>query len=336
MRPYSKRWGAIVVAILALIVGGCGSGSHHHATALPNGAPKPTLTAPPCHVSPTNGTPGACAPHQPGSLKPTAPRPTATSYPQFVDLSNNDPVNASGMRAIKAHGFVGLYAKVNQATYIDPTYAGMVRDARAAGLKVGGYDFMDPGRASASHDADLFVGRLKATGTCTGKDVMPPTLDVEYGSIGRSQVDAAVAVVRKACGRAQIYTGQWYWNPHVGCYWPSNVSGWISGYPNLYLPCGLKAATAHQYTDRGFNGALSGDVSRFLGTDAQFAAYSGTQPLKPPSQGARDRCREANRLRSHTKHPLTKRQQARVVALAAFFKRNHLSCTRGHVRRVAA
>jgi hypothetical protein len=339
--PAIVALGFVAAAVIVLLL--VGPGDNHPATVptLPNGAPKPLLRALGCHVSPTAGVPGACAP-RPLSIRRLLPS-TALPGPRFIDLSNNNPVSAQGMRAIKARGYVGVIVKVNQAGYRDPTAAGMVHAARAVGLKVGGYGFADPTRVGPIQEAHFFVAYAKQAGVCGGQGVFPATLDAEYGNITRGYVAVWVGIVRHACGSVQIYTGQWYWNPHVGCYWPSGVRGWVSAYGvsdvRRYLPCGLGALLLeHQYTDREFNGANTADASTFFGSSSQLDTYTGAKPkpapLIPPSKWARRRCLAANDLRHHRRHPLTRHQQARLQSHIAFFRRNHLSCYGPRVRRI--
>src|SRR4051812_20717931 len=99
----------LLLAVLALA--GCG-GDHqaqHKPSAtryLANGAPKPALRAPACHVTATSGEMGACAPKPPVTAAVQPPRNEA-GFPRFIDLSNNNPISGAGLKKVKAAGFRG-------------------------------------------------------------------------------------------------------------------------------------------------------------------------------------------------------------------------------------
>lgn len=274
-------------AALVVLLAGCGGPSKPARVGPKHDAPKPLQTAPPCHVDPQHGTMGACAPKPPPGLK-LGPPLAANGNPRFVDLSNNDPVYGAGAyRAMRARGYVGVDVKVNQASYIDRTAAGMLSSARATGMRVGGYDFADNTSGTGPvTEANIFVGRLRALGICGGRGAIPPTGDFEYGQITPSYVNQWVAVVRRACGRVQIYTGAWYWNVHVGCYWPQGVAGWVSAYASSvqpYLPCGIgQNLLEWQFSDHAFNGANTSDASVYLHGPASWDRYTNAGPPPKP------------------------------------------------------
>lgn len=191
----------------------------------------------------------------------------------MVDLSNNDPVYGVGAyRAMKAHGVTALYVKLTEGTgFVDSTAYRMAHDAKAAGLRVGGYDFAHVCNDSASSERALFEQRRAITGANT----LPGVLDAEYGGgCGSGWVRAW----RAGGETTSIYTGAWWWNPSVGCYWPADAQAWVSGYGVSYpsMPCGRSHLDSWQYTDAGFNGATRADLSvGVLGT-------TGPAP-KPPN-----------------------------------------------------
>jgi len=279
----ASRTLAATVALIVLLAG-CGGTSKPARVGPKHDAPKPAQLAPPCHISPQSGQMGACAPKPPPGARLAAPR-TVVGSPHFLDLSNNDPIYSVGAyRQMRAHGYTGAVFKLNQAGYIDRTAAGQVAAARQAGDRVGGYDFADTTQGVGPiAEAHIFIGRLQALGLCGGRGVIPPTGDFEYGTITPSYVVTWVAIVRQACGRVQIYTGQWYWNPHVGCFWPRGVPGWISGYGALYLPCGIGADfLEQQFSDHGYNGFNSTDVSVYLHGSASWDRYTNAGPPPKP------------------------------------------------------
>lgn len=199
---------------------------------------------------------------------------SATTYP---DLSNNDPTY--NMAAIKAHGHPAVVLKVNQGVgFLDSTFYYMATAAKHAGLCVGGYDFVQEYTAA---EAYTFVNRLHAAGIYRGTScTLPPTLDVEFGVPSQAGLEHMVAVLVREYGRVQIYTGQWYWAPHFGCWVPPQAHLWLSGYPYASTLCGTRAwqYVVHQYADNAFNGVFSSDMNAWLGSDPGFKAFAQTSP----------------------------------------------------------
>lgn len=228
-----------------------------------------------------NGSMGACAPTD--TFKPVPPKLTlrlgAAGGITFSDRSNNDPT--TNMAAIRAHGHPALYAKVVQGLgFVDGWFLPQVRSARAAGLAVGGYDFVS---TYSTAEAFFFANRLRLAGvTRASARTLPPVLDIEYASASRAGVQAMVNLLHRAYGRVAIYTGAWYWGPHLGCWWPKGAYGWISGYPSAPLPCGMpsSAFVIHQYTDHGFDGAGYADMNLWLGSPAAWRTFSHTATPK--------------------------------------------------------
>lgn len=313
------RFSRPILGLLAAgLLAGCGGTTHHSPAPAPAPA-HPAVTA--CTVPVGHGTPGACAPApiKAAGHVPLFGSPLQTHRSiQIVDLSNNDPIY--DMRPLARFGIKGMWLKVQEGTgYRDPTFGAMVNASRRAGIPVGGYDFVRDYNAS---EAYLFVARLKATGTCTGKNTLPPVLDMEAGSASQRGVQVMVDVVRHACGRVAIYTGLWYWNPALGQWWPHSVSAWISGYPNIVGSANYGHVAVHQFTDRGYNGVFNADLSVWLGSQAAYAAYSSSRPVHHGHSAGYLRRRDQRHL-----HVLYRtRQQERVV-----ISRHH--CRRRHDRR---
>lgn len=211
---------------------------------------------------------------------------TAVAVPQFPDFSNNDPCYCAA--TLKVHGIKGEIDKANQGTrFIDSTFAGMVADAKLHKLPVGGYDFDELYTAQETY---TFVNRLKAVGINRNTvRTFPPTLDIEYFHPTRAGVEHQLAVLFRVYGRAQIYTGSFFWEEHFGCWAPPKVTFWIAGYPTARTPCGVPSTRwyAHQYTDHGFNGAGLADLSRFRGTAALFSHYTQAVPVQLDVAGLR-------------------------------------------------
>ena len=109
--------------------------------------------------------------------------------------------------------------KATQGTgYVNPYFADDARAARAHGLIVGAYHFLDSdvgGTAQANHFLDVI-------GSAPDGD-LPPMIDVEDTTSGFSAADRAqvmhdwIARVEQATGRRPlIYSGSWYWGPYLG------------------------------------------------------------------------------------------------------------------------
>lgn len=230
------------------------------------------------------GSMGACAPEESSAAPFASFRPGPITYP---DLSNNDPCVCAA--TIKAHGHPLEIDKVNQGTgFIDGWFAPMARDAKAHRLAIGGYDF-DQDYTTA--EVYVFIKRLKSVGIERGTpNTAPPTLDVEFGAANRAGLEHQLAVLFRVYGRASIYTGGWYWLPHFGCWIPPRVSFWLSGYPTAQILCGLPGSrwVSHQYTDNGFNGRFSADMSTWLKSSAAFDSFiQRTPPLTPAQRRAK-------------------------------------------------
>jgi len=258
----------ITFMVPVVLLAGCGT-THHQ-------APRPRT--PSCVVPAGHGSPGACAP-APILAAARAPHLGALLGArrgvQIVDLSNNDPIY--DMRPLARFGIKGMWLKVNEGTgFTDQTFSPMVRSARAAGIPVGGYDFV---RDYSAFEANLFVIRLRATGTCTGRNTLPPVLDIEAGQASQGGVQVMVNIVRRSCGRVAIYTGLWYWIPQLGRWWPAGVSAWISGYPNIVDHANYNGVAVHQFTDRGYNGVSSADLSTWEGNTASYARFVASTPV---------------------------------------------------------
>lgn len=256
-RPGRRRRASPVLTVAALTVAAImllAAGRHHGLAPAPHRTARAMAACQ--QAADGHGQMGACAPGPRGLQAPPPPAGV-----RIVDLSNNNPATCAQIVAMRRHGVRGLYVKVNQGTgFIDRTAAGMVRCARRAGLATGGYDFV---AAYSAAEARVFVARLRAVGmTRTAHGWLPPVLDVEYAAASRGGVTAMVQTVRAAFGRVMIYTGGWYWTPHLGAWWPG-VRAWLAGYPTAPRFPGLRAGLyrAHQYTDRGFNGAYISDLS---------------------------------------------------------------------------
>lgn len=111
--------------------------------------------------------------------------------------------------------------KVNEGDRLDPVLSKpRVRDAKAAGLIVGGYDFVwpKPGRTGAQ-EFDIFRDRAKVVGLLE-PGCLRPAIDIEVTLLDphgtrryvKSWIDQCVARLGVV---PLVYTGDWFWHPHV-------------------------------------------------------------------------------------------------------------------------
>jgi lysozyme len=234
----------------------------------PGAVPAPPGQVPGCDASELaelqrgRGGAGVCAPR---ARLPLAPRaPTGQTGP---DTSNNDPIY--DWKPVRAHGHLFAWTKLIQGTgFIDATAAAQVAGMRRAGILAGGYDLFEVCVADPRAEAADFARRLRALGLISGS--LLPIGDAERPlsvpcsvSEARRWIWTWVDEIHRLTGRwPGIYTGAWWWNPEVGCWWPPHAVSWISGYGPFppFLPCGLRHLGVWQYTDRGFNGSGDSDM----------------------------------------------------------------------------
>jgi GH25 family lysozyme M1 (1,4-beta-N-acetylmuramidase) len=312
----SKRLAAFCAALLAaVLLAACGSTktvtkTTPAPTPAPAITPKPGAVPPPAHQSaPTcdrseqheiekgKGSLGDCTPEPTTSASSGTVAGTAVSLVQTIasngvgqtgpDVSNNDPFY--NWQPVKAHGHPFGYLKLNQGVrFEDRTAAGMARAARAAGVIPGGYDFLEVCRTNSGAEAHLFVSRLKAIGLSAHSLV--PIGDAEWplnapcsAPAARAWLNSWASVVHSSTGRwPGFYSGAWWANPNLGCWRPpGGGKRWISGYTfrrNLVIPCGWGGVDLWQFTDSGFNGVSSVDMSVL---EVPLAAFTGsTAPSK--------------------------------------------------------
>lgn len=250
----------------------------------------PYRTVPAPKVPPGQALPNpSTCPHTMGGCLPKpklANQASITATRQGPDLSNNDPVYEPGQTAIARHNAFEI-VKVSEGTgYVDPTAAPMARDARRHGLVLGGYDFLHVCLVSPTAEAQVFAAALRRDGL-TGLRTLPPTGDAEWPSSPqcnvRAWITAWAATVYAAVHRhPMIYTGAWWWNPHVGAWWLSHALAWMSGYTSWPppFPAGHPGLDIWQFTDHGWNGASTGDLSIWHDSAAAFrSAALERQPI---------------------------------------------------------
>ena len=118
--------------------------------------------------------------------------------------------------AVKAAGKQFAIIRVSDGTgFLDPKFATNWKNAKAAGLTVGAYQFFRPSQ-DATAQADLMVSQLNAVGFGAGD--IPPVIDVEVTS-GVSSANIAARVntwlqrVKSRTGRLPaLYTSPGFWS----------------------------------------------------------------------------------------------------------------------------
>lgn len=341
------RRSALLAAALLLTLAGCDSGGPSttpadHVVAR-GGRQAPVAPPAECVTHEGQHAMGACAPSR--GVAPSAPPLAARSAAAAgtgPDLSNNNPIfGLASWRRIRAHGHRFAYFKVVEGVrFVDGTASRMARDARAAGVIPGGYDFLHVCTVNPYVEANLFVRYLRADGLL-GPNTLPPAADAEYpispacsAAASRLWLARWQHTVETETHRiVVIYTGKWWWDPHMGCYWPRRPA-WVASYPVLVRPCGLAHATLHQFGSSIFNGVSSDDMSVFYGTVADLARFANghyVAPLPPPSRHAKSLCHVLRRVRAR-KHPGAYARRRGARAKAALEKPRRISGHPGRYR----
>jgi Glycosyl hydrolases family 25 len=332
----------LFLGLAGLLLGGCG------ATFRPVVVPRVAQVCP--QAADGRGSMGACTP-QPTLLLAADRtlvhgfRATAASHRiTFPDLSNNDPCVCGG--AIRRAGNQGLIVKVNQGTYYrDPWAAPMVRSARAAGLAVGGYDFVSEySRAEAAVMTEQLV---RAGITRRTARTFPPVLDVEYGPANRAGLEEMIRYLTKQFGRVMIYTASWFWTPHFGSWWPRGVTAWVAGYPEATPLPGLpeRLKVAHQFSDHEWFGGGYGDMSVWLKSKVAFDRFVRTPFVETHAEKTRaigqkieqTRCRtlacRSSLRKLRKRYWGRRRMEAKLVVLKAERRKVHTLIARKLCRK---
>lgn len=285
-------WCWVLALLLAFCLSACnGSLSPVKLHPKAGAVPAPQAISPSCDSKAPSGhgSMGECTPKSPSSGHTLPYSPSQTCG----DTSNNDPIYGSiwASYAKPCH-----YFKLNQGLgFIDRTAYQQVLDARRyrRGIYLGGYDFFEVCKGSPVEEAHIFYGRLVAL-HLLGPGTMPPAGDAEWplsppcsAATARWWIGKWVSTVEALTHRiAILYTGGWWFDPNVGCWWPASTYSWISGYGVKYppMPCGRSELDLWQDTDSGFlvNGHY-GDVSVYLHNLplARFAHVVAPRPPKP-------------------------------------------------------
>lgn len=185
--------------------------------------------------------------------------------------------------AVRASGARFAFVKLSEGpSYVNPFGAADYRNARAAGLYVGGYHFARPRLplSTAGTDARRFAAQV---GNVRQAGFLPPVLDIEAtGGLSAADVTSWTRTFLTALQAAtqrtpMIYTGGWFWKGYMGN--PSGFSQyplWAAQYtpsatsPNLFGD--WTYSTFWQYTSTASSPGISGqiDASWFHGSQSQL------------------------------------------------------------------
>ena len=207
------------------------------------------------------------------------------TFDGIVDLSHWNP-EPLDFAAARAAGIAAAILKATQgADGIDPVFAARVAAARAAGLLVGAYHFLDAADpvAQAAHFLAV-AGTLPVL-----------ALDLERDPSGPSTIPAqaagAAARIATATGRPPlIYVGRWF--PGLPQAALATCPLWLPEYGAAPVcPPGWRQWRLWQYTDRAEVPGLGRvDRSRFAGDPAALAAWwqQGDRPTPRRSAAVAD------------------------------------------------
>ena len=196
------------------------------------------------------------------------------------DISSNQP-HPIDWTAVKAAGHTFVIVKaggdqMSRATYLNPYFAGDIRAARAAGLVVGAYHWVsnaDPGPVVAAVRAVWQPGDL------------PVALDYEQAGISHGRLHQVRAAYQAAGFATMTYTYPAFWSQmgDPSCAECAADPLWYAAYQSRQPspPAPWRNVTLWQYAGTSVTvpgiGGLN-DMSRFIGTDQQFAALRGSAP----------------------------------------------------------
>lgn len=169
--------------------------------------------------------------------------------------------------SVKASGKQFAIIRYSDGTgFIDPKFETNWKNAKAAGLTVGAYQFFRPGQDPIAQ-ADALVNKLAALGG-TGRPNLPPMIDVEVkDGVSNANIIARVnqwlARVQSRTGRQPLlYSGPGFWNG-LGNPTPSPLpylcdAHWGPTCPTVPSPWGR--LRFWQYSATGSVPGISGDV----------------------------------------------------------------------------
>ena len=211
--------------------------------------------------------PDAPAPEKVSTVD-TVPGWTGEPPYRYLDVSRwQGKIKMEGWAQVKAAGYKGVMLRAvgsrNGVPYIDPTFEDNYANAKAAGLDVGVYYYIN---ATSEQLADRELAVLRKT--LVGKEMtMPVAVDLESPSLaGMPYGDLSnlaayhLEQIEKMGFYAQLYTYTSYANAHLDM---ARLAGrwdvWLADYTGKTPKVGFKY-NAHQHTSKGRVPGISGNV----------------------------------------------------------------------------
>lgn len=216
-----------------------------------------------------------------------------------LDLSNNNAeptwhVLKDWRKTVNGRTYTveGVLLKASEgATFTDPVFQNWSKRARAAGLRVGGYHFAQPGGGDALAEARWFASRL---GKIQRRDFRP-ALDLEANP-GNLSWSGLVnwsrqfnQEVQRLTGTLPIFYASAFWLRQMDANTPVGAALWLAhwsndGMPfNPPIPSPWKKAPLHQFTSEA----------------------TGRSPLHPLGVPGRVDINQINNFRPLLAHPVT-------------------------------
>lgn len=202
------------------------------------------------------------------------------------DTSHYHPV--VNVPALAGSGMRLLLGKVSEgAGGHDPTWAANRDRGRQAGIPyIGGFHFYRHS-VSPQQNFDAFASGYGDPKLCN----LPPTIDAEDPTVGPNQQRNSDELHQMAdlligrYGHCMIYTGAWWWVPHIGRTggWAVNLPLWLSGYTanEPAPPAPWSKVSIWQYTDRGPCPGIAGPADMNRADEAELARIAGAPTLDP-------------------------------------------------------
>lgn len=198
-----------------------------------------------------------------------------------IDVSSHQGlITEKDWKKVKAAGYDFVWIKVNEGNLLDATAERNAFGARAAGLLVGGYDFVRPGGGGRGTlgqlEWDIFKLRAKKIGLLK-RGCLRPAIDVEAltkaGKLPIPAPDVRLYVKRwiSECFRdlgkhPEVYTGSWYWDDLMHEKRRHGCKLWLAAYvpPSQVKQHIPDAWGGHksfwQHSDKGFVPGIDGPV----------------------------------------------------------------------------
>ncbi|TQS01387.1 GH25 family lysozyme [Paenibacillus ottowii] len=195
-------------------------------------------------------------------------------------------------KAVKADGISFAFIKASQGQrYVDPTFTTNAKGARAAGVLLGAYHFVDATSVEAAKaEARHFAEVLEQVGGGKSLD-LPPVMDYENnpGNLSKTLISAVALAflleLERLTGRKPIiYTGNAF-----AANFNASLSGyplWIARYSETRVPSDTvtwKRWDIWQYSDSGKVAGIKGnvDMNEYDGTADELRERFTKRPEQP-------------------------------------------------------